>query len=714
MMILLRASRGTICGSGRARAIAGVFVLAGTTALACSTDESNEPSTTDLTDDETEVTEGSDVEGDDDGGTVLPTGPTECVSDEGDRPDFLSQIGCARDFTALAAEAVDTSLPGAVATKFIIDRVDEGAIYFQSSEKYPLHYDFASTHLSAVGDLPVITNQTSFNDNYFSEQRRFYLGTLIHYEGPDEWVFELAPYDTASAEMIAEVYEILRGSTYFGTALKYHPSGTAAEDAVDELPEEVAVITTDALFAGIDYQPLTIGKSCGRLVFRTAAQLETEFVSFQDIVVLDSVPNDISVAQGIITAQFQTPLSHVNVLSQNRGTPNMGLRNAFDDEELRALEGEWVTFEVGPHAFTIEASDPEAAEECLITPAPIDISPMNLEVTDLTDIETIYDPESDVPLKEQISVAIPAFGGKASHYSALAYIEEAKAPKAFAIPVFYYDQFMSENGFDVRVDELLADPDFAADPATRDAMLELLRDDMEQAPINEDFMAALLEKLEAEYPGIRMRFRSSTNAEDLGDFTGAGLYTSKSGDPNDPAYPVEDAIRKVWASIWFFRAFEERAYRGIDHKKVGMALLVHRSFPDESANGVAVTANPFDATQVEPGFYVNAQLGDNSVVQPDPGVTTDQFIYYFDLQGQPVVFLDHSNLVPEGQTVLSSSQIHELGVGLKAVHQFFYPAYGKDNPSGWYAMDVEFKFDAEEAGEVPRLYIKQARPYPGR
>ena len=37
---------------------------------------------------------------------------------------------------------------------------------------------------------------------------------------------------------------------------------------------------------------------------------------------------------------------------------------------------------------------------------------------------------------------------------------------------------------------------------------------------------------------------------------------------------------------------------------VGMALLVHRSFTDEEANGVALTANPFDTTGFEPGFRV--------------------------------------------------------------------------------------------------------------
>ena len=62
-----------------------------------------------------------------------------------------------------------------------------------------------------------------------------------------------------------------------------------------------------------------------------AAELETTYVGFRDIVVLDAMPNDISVVAGIITEEFQTPLSHINVLARNRGTPNMGLRNAIDE-----------------------------------------------------------------------------------------------------------------------------------------------------------------------------------------------------------------------------------------------------------------------------------------------------------------------------------------------------------------------------------------------
>jgi pyruvate,water dikinase len=124
---------------------------------------------------------------------------------------------------------------------------------------------------------------------------------------------------------------------------------------------------------------------------------------------------------------------------------------------------------------------------------------------------------------------------------------------------------------------------------------------------------------------------------------------------------------------------------------------------------VALTANPYDTGGLTPGFYINAQRGGASVVKPMPGLTTDQFIYQFDFPGQPIIFIAHSNLVPEGTTVLTSQQTHELGMALKAIHQHFEDIYGGGS---YYAMDVEFKLNGE-IGESPKLIIKQARPHSG-
>ncbi len=40
-------------------------------------------------------------------------------------------------------------------------------------------------------------------------------------------------------------------------------------------------------------------------------------------------------------------------------------------------------------------------------------------------------------------------------------------------------------------------------------------------------------------------------------------------------------------------------------------------------------------------------------------MTTDQFVYQFDFPGQPIVFIAHSSLVPEGTTVLTNAQSHK-------------------------------------------------------
>ena len=63
------------------------------------------------------------------------------------------------------------------------------------------------------------------------------------------------------------------------------------------------------LFAGIDYQPLNLGETVALLAFYTADEVDGTYVNPRELVVLDSVPNDISVVSGIITGTFQTPLS---------------------------------------------------------------------------------------------------------------------------------------------------------------------------------------------------------------------------------------------------------------------------------------------------------------------------------------------------------------------------------------------------------------------
>lgn len=631
-------------------------------------------------------------------------------------PEYLATIGCTSDFDWLAAAPIDADLPSARSAKVVLDTADGNKLYVQNSELYQIHYDFVSTHLSGNG-LPLVPQLTDFNTTeYYTPGRRFVLGAVTYYADPKVWALEVAPYDTASATMIQSLYDAVKAAAFFGPALTFHPTSEAVAAEAAKLPSTIPIETTAQLYAGTSYQPLTLGTTVGRLHFTTAANLATEYLPYEDVVVLDEAPNDITVVRGLITQEFQTPLSHVNVLSRNRRTPNMGLRGAMDNAELRALDGQLVTLTVGASAWTVQAASQEEADAFWEShrPTPVVLPTLDLAVKDLRDIEDVTPETSGVALRDALKTAVNAFGGKAAHYSILAKTEGVPVPKAFAIPVFYYDQFMKQNGLYDRIDALLLDSTFTGDPAARDSALAEFRTAIETAPVDEAFQTMLKAKLAADYPGESMRFRTSTNSEDLEGFPCAGCYESHTGDAGD--WPdTLDAIRKSWASIWLFRTFEERSYYGVDHKSVGMALLVHHNFPAEEANGVAITNNPYDVSGLEPAFFVNVQWGgDAEVVHPPAGIFSDQLLYFFGNPNQPVTYLSHSNLVDTGTTVLSNAQLHALGLALSAIHERFSEAYGPaSGQSGWYAMDVEFKFDDDEnPGQTPTLSVKQARPYP--
>lgn len=84
--------------------------------------------------------------------------------------------------------------------------------------------------------------------------------------------------------------------------------------------------------------------------------------------------------------------------------------------------------------------------------------------------------------------------------------------------------------------------------------------------------------------------RSSTNAEDLKGFNGAGLYESISVKVQVHIFvkhlialclqapfeekDVQAAVLGVWVSVWNHRAFAERRAFGIDESDVVMSILV--------------------------------------------------------------------------------------------------------------------------------------------
>ena len=648
--------------------------------------------------------------------------PASDIVDGTATTEFLEQVGCSADFQALGSEPIDASIPGARSVKVVLDTADSNHQYFQNSVLYKVHYDFTSTHLSGNG-LPVVPSLAEFNTSqYYQPDRRFLLGAVTYYDGPKVWALEMAPYDTASAKMMETLFRSVKSHAFFGPGLKFHPTSDAIALEAQKLPKDIPIVTTDALYAGIDYQPLVLSTGVGRLRFETIASIDEAAISYTDIVVVDSAPNDIPVVQGLISQDFQTPLSHVNVLSANRKTPNMGLRGAMTNPTLRALEGKLVSLTVG--ALEYDAHEVTEAEAQTYwdahKPTPVTLPTVDRTKTALANIEDVTaEPKAGESLRDAIKTAVLSYGGKAAQYSVLTRTDGVPIEKAFAIPVYWYYEFMERNGLFAKAEALQADPEFQSDSQVRFEKLAQFQLDVQAGTVSPELQSALMAKIESEYPNHVIRFRTSTNSEDLDGFPCAGCYDSAKGDPAKGVADVLSAITFTYSTVWKFRTFEERAYYSVDHESVAMALLVHNNFPDdyEKANGVAITANPFDESGLEPAFYINTQFGGKvEVVAPAAGTTSDQILYFFDNPNQPITYLGHSNIISAGSTVLSRAQIHSLGVALDAIHERFSPAYGPaSGNTGFYAMDIEFKFSNEADPTQPAtLFVKQARPYPGR
>ena len=212
-----------------------------------------------------------------------------------------------------------------------------------------------------------------------------------------------------------------------------------------------------------------------------------------------------------------------------------------------------------------------------------------------------------------------------------------------------------------------------------------------------DAIGAVQADLAARFGADRpIRARSSTNNEDLPDFNGAGLYDSKTQRPDEGH--LSKSIKQVYASVWNLRAFLEREFYRIDHLATAMGVLVHPNFDDELANGVAVSVDPVYETP--DAFYVNAQVGENLVTNPDAASVPEALL--LDATGR-AAYISRSNLVEPGESLLTADQLGDLRDRLTVIHDRFAALYGVVGGEQ-FAMEIEFKITTDGV-----LAIKQAR-----
>ena len=125
-------------------------------------------------------------------------------------------------------------------------------------------------------------------------------------------------------------------------------------------------------------------------------------------------------------------------------------------------------------------------------------------------------------------------------------------PDGFAIPYYWYDKFMKDNGLDKVIDDLMDDNDFVHNPRVRRQKLEEFRASIQNGKFDRrTAKTRSSHEWKTQLGGKPVFVRSSSNSEDLPNFSGAGLYSSVANVVNEDK--LIEAVKKVWASLWKFR-----------------------------------------------------------------------------------------------------------------------------------------------------------------
>jgi hypothetical protein len=451
---------------------------------------------------------------------------------------------------------------------------------------------------------------------------------------------------------------------------------------------DVAVHLDEDLFQNIAFLPMNPAVSYGRLRIMDNDSRPAP----RDILICESLPNQMPRVAGVITAERQTPLSHVNLRAVQDKVPNAFIKGALQREDIKSFIGKWVKYEVTARGFSLsEASQSEVDQHFKhLRPTKGQAPTRDLTITSILPLNSIKFEQSS------------GFGVKAANMATMKGFDlpEGTVPDGFAVPFHFYVEFMKHNGFENEVLALMNHSRADVDQGKLEAKLKSFRKSIKEGSMPAWMMSAL-EKVQLVFPeNASIRCRSSTNNEDLPNFSGAGLYDSFTHHAGEGH--LAKSIKQVYASLWNDHAFEEREFYRIDHSLSTMGVLLHRNFQDEKSNGVAVTDDVLYESQGN--YYLNVQKGEDLVTNPDEASSPEEILLgWWAEDGYQVV--RRSTQAPQGGQLLAEKHLNELRDHLAVIHSKFEDLYAIQTNEP-FAMEIEFKITKED-----QLVIKQARPW---
>jgi len=592
----------------------------------------------------------------------------------------LNQIKSQEDFDSVARtyhQGTPYALPHAM---FIIDRRAKNKIYYANSQKYRFHKDFL------LANYFVARGEDVYEPIYIRQDRRFIVGTVAWQKTVEKFTFELYEGDLASAELIKLAYDTINKTFFDKVAFK--PNSSRQDDATEKLG--INRISADDIQKNQEYLALNTGEAVGRIHIIDKLD-DTVEIGDNEILVLKELPASLPQVRGIIVAKSSTPLSHVNILAKGWGIPNVYIKDA--DKLLKEYDTRWVRLTA---TLTDRTIVPASLKDLQQNPSPgASAAPSNLNIKKLASLREMRKKDSII------------YGSKSANQGEMinAKIPNIIVPAGFTVSFYWYDKFMKDNGFDTTVENYLDDNDFVHNPRVRRKKLEEFRAQIQNGKFDAALKAEIVKKWKTELGGQSVFVRSSSNAEDLPNFSGAGLYDSEKNVKTEKK--LIEAVKKVWASLWNSDAYEARVRNYVDQHTVYMAALIQVGVNMDSG-GVMFTKDPFDADNKN-AVYISAVWGHNDPITANKFVPEQVLfnprsnaiqVLTLSQQENILKFGANGDLVETNETVkrrvLNDKNVRELVKTSSAIKRVF--GGKKEQDIEWGIMNG-------------KIYIVQARPY---
>lgn len=666
----------------------------------------------------------------------------------------LAESGSRQEVSSLVNELLTLEAFGALSGRLagvpfvkVIVEIETGQIHFLNNARYSFHAEYIADKLLKVSHEELYARIDEYNQSfYLVEDRKYCLGIVALHEADRGGVsrsdiskrfftLETVEIDNMGAEMLRGFFDRVSSALDPSLPLLFKPANHIQEAIVAAVsPAELPRILNHELFASASYIALNPGKTFGRLrAFDTEDEYQKARSSLEwyDIICMQRVPDDVPRVSGLVNSEHTTPLSHTNVLASGWGIPNAIQVGILDQIREKGMNGRWVRYEVESNHnqvvlveenrpveiprrpnWTVQRVNLEAPEvnhvpvKSLIELRKSDRYRYGTKAANLGEVMHILQQGSERllgfyrvkrPPRENLLGFAARMLGKAEQTDLGACASQflrnfIEIPRGIALPFSLQQEFLETSA---PIQQQIGRLKMALELEAREIDPICLRlQQMIRATRMSDRLRDLIDtQIALHLSGVtEFVVRSSSNAEDLDNFSAAGIYESKTHVTS--AEKIFDAVKEVWASLCSPRSVRLRSEVGISLDEAYMGVIIQEQVPS-SIGGVMVTTNPMKKEDFR-NVYINVST--TSVERVVEGVELSMQYHYNTVEGG-----GQTLSLGSAQNDLSKTEkesLQKLAFAGRLLQSHFSPDYTFSQP-----IDVEWAMGEE------RVQLLQLRPY---